>query len=137
MNRIIKFLLLGGVVWLCAQYLEGVMVVDYVHAIIAALVLAILNTLIRPVLTIISLPITIITFGLFSLALTAFIVEIMDYFVSGITVTSFWWALLFGLIVSLANSSIDKLLYPSKKSAINGINVVQEKVEYTNYEEVD
>ena len=113
------------------------MVVDYVHAIIAALVLAILNTLIRPVLTIISLPITIITFGLFSLALTAFIVEIMDYFVSGITVTSFWWALLFGLIVSLANSSIDKLLYPSKKSAINGINVVQEKVEYTNYEEVD
>ena len=82
MNKIIKFLALGGVVWLCAQYLDGIIVVDYTHAIIAAVVLAIVNTLIRPILDIISLPFTLVTFGLFSLVLTAFMVEIMDYFVS-------------------------------------------------------
>ena len=133
MKKIIKFLALGGVVWLCAQYLEGIIVVDFVHAIIAALVLAVINTLIRPVLSLISLPITIITFGLFSLVLTAFMVEIMDYFVGGITVTTFWWALLLGLIVSVANSTIDNLLNPKKVAKVQH----REKVEYTNYEEVD
>jgi putative membrane protein len=132
MNKIIKFLTLGGVVWLCAQYLEGISVVSFKYAIIAAVVLAIVNTLIRPILAIISLPITMITFGLFSLILTAFMVEIMDYFVSGITVHSFWWALLLGVIVSSANSFIDKILNKPKRTQ------PQPKVgEYTNYEEVD
>lgn len=130
LNKIIKFLALGGVVWLCAQYLDGITVVNYTDAIIAALVLAIVNSLIRPVLAIISLPITLITFGLFSLILTAFMVEIMDYFVSGITVHSFWWALLLGVIVSSANSSVDRLLNRPKKVAHT------KRVEYTDYEEV-
>lgn len=134
MNKIIKFLALGGVVWLCAQYLEGIIVVDYVHAIIAAVVLAIINTLIRPVLSIISLPITILSFGLFSLVLTALMVEIMDYFVGGITVTSSWWALLLGLIVSLANSSIDNWLNPRKRRRVSTRNT---QPEFTSYEEVD
>lgn len=130
LNKIIKFLALGGIVWLCAQYLDGISVVNYTDAIIAALVLAIVNSLIRPVLAIISLPITLITFGLFSLILTAFMVEIMDYFVSGITVASFWWALLLGVIVSLANSTIDRLLNKPKSVAET------KRVEYTDYEEV-
>ncbi|MDB4173919.1 phage holin family protein [Bacteroidia bacterium] len=130
MNKIIKFLALGGVVWLCAQYLDGIIVVDYTHAIIAAVVLAIVNTLIRPILDIISLPFTLVTFGLFSLVLTAFMVEIMDYFVSGITVTTFWRALLFGVIVSGANSFIDRLQNPKKKP-------VAKKETFTAYEEVD
>lgn len=130
LNKILKFLALGGVVWLCAQYLEGIEVVDYTRAILAALVLAIVNTLIRPVLAIISLPITLITFGLFSLILTAFMVEIMDYFVSGITVHSFWWALLLGVIVSSANSIVDRLLNKPKRI------VQSSKEEFTDYEEV-
>lgn len=130
LNKIIKFLALGGIVWLCAQYLDGISVVNYTDAIIAALVLAIVNSLIRPVLAIISLPITLITFGLFSLILTAFMVEIMDYFVSGITVASFWWALLLGVIVSLANSTINRLLNKPKSVAET------KRVEYTDYEEV-
>lgn len=133
MKKIIKFSILGGVIWLFAQYLDGIKVEDYTHAIIAALVLAIINTLIRPVLSIISLPITIVTFGFFSLVLTAFMVEIMDYFVGGIRVESFSWALLLGLIVSVANSAVDRLLNPKKVARVQN----QEKVEYTSYEEVD
>lgn len=132
MNKILKFLALGGIVWLCAEYMDGITVVDYTHAIIAAVVLAIINTLIRPILAIISLPITLITFGLFSLVLTAFMVEIMDYFVGGITVVSFWWALGLGLAVSLGNSLLDKILN-SKKKTVNR----ESKTEYTAYEEVE
>lgn len=122
MNRIIKFLALGGIVWLCSQYLEGITVVSFKYAIIAAVVLAIINSLIRPVLEIISFPITILTFGLFSLVLTAFMVEIMDYFVAGISVASFWWALILGVIVSFTNSSIDRFMNREK---------------YTKYEEIN
>ncbi len=122
MNRIIKFLALGGIVWLCSQYLDGITVVSFKYAIVAAVVLAIINSLIRPVLEIISFPITILTFGLFSLVLTAFMVEIMDYFVAGISVASFWWALILGVIVSFANSSIDRFMNREK---------------YTKYEEIN
>ncbi len=131
MNKIIKFSALGGIVWLSAQYLEGIEVVDYTHAVLATLVLALLNSLIRPILAILTFPITLVTFGLFSLALTAFMVEIMDYFVDGITVYSFRWALLLGVIVSSANSFIDKAITKPLKAT-------QTKHEgYTDYEEVD
>ena len=131
LNKIIKFSALGGIVWLSAQYLEGIEVEDYTHAIIAALVLAMVNSLIRPILAILTFPITLVTFGLFSLALTAFMVEIMDYFVDGITVHSFWWALLLGVLVSSTNSFIDKVLTKPRKA-------VQPKREgYTDYEEVN
>ena len=110
--------------------MEGVAGVNYTHAILAAIVLAVVNTLIRPVLSVISLPITILSFGLFSLVITAFMVEIMDYFVRGIDVKSFWWALLFGIIVSVANSSIDRMLTKPRRVK-NGSHE-----EYADYEEI-
>jgi putative membrane protein len=122
MNKLIKFLALGGLIWTCAQYMSGIQVEGFYYAIIAAIVLSVINTLIRPILQIISLPITILTFGLFSFAITAFTVEIMDYFVGGISVASFWWALLLGLVVSFANSSVDRFLNRDK---------------YTNYKVID
>lgn len=122
MNKIIKFSILGGLIWLCAQYMEGIQVEGFYYALIAAIVLSILNTLVRPILQVVSLPITILTFGLFSFAITAFTVEIMDYFVSGIDVASFWWALLLGLIVSFANSSIDRFLNREKYASYEVVN---------------
>ena len=94
----------------------------YQYALIAAVVLALINTLIRPVLSIISFPITILTFGLFSFVITAFMVEILDYFVAGISIASFWWALLLGLIVSFANSSIDRFLNRDKYTTYSEVN---------------
>ena len=122
LNKIIKFLALGGVVWLCSQYFDGISVVDFTHAVLAAFILAVVNTLLRPILEVISFPITLLTFGLFSLALTAFMVEIMDYFVAGINVASFWWALLLGLTVSFANSAVDRFLNREKYTSYKEIN---------------
>lgn len=122
LNKIIKFLALGGVVWLCSRYFDGISVVDFTHAVLAAFILAVVNTLLRPILEVISFPITLLTFGLFSLALTAFMVEIMDYFVAGINVASFWWALLLGLTVSFANSAVDRFLNREKYTSYKEIN---------------
>ena len=107
---------------MCSQYFEGIAVVDFTHAVIAAIILAVVKTLLRPILEVLSFPITLLTFGLFSLALTAFMVEIMDYFVAGINVASFWWALLLGLAVSFANSSIDRFLNREKYTSYQEIN---------------
>ncbi len=129
-NKSIKFLALGGVVWLCAEYLEGVTVTHYTAALIAAIVLALVNSLVRPLLALITLPITLISFGLFSFVLTAFMVEITDYFVSGLHIDSFWWALLLGVIVSTANSILEHLIKKPKKS-LNSTSTT-----YTDYEEI-
>lgn len=123
MNRIIKFLLLGGVVWLCAEYLTGISIAGgYQYALIAAIVLALVNTFIRPILAFLTFPITLVSFGLFSLVITALMVMLMDYFMANVEIASFWWALLLGLIVSVAGSSIDKYLNRDKYSKVTVIS---------------
>lgn len=107
MSKIIKFLLLGAVVWFSADYFSGISVVDYKHAIIAAVVLALINTFIKPVLKFISFPITVMTLGLFSFILSGGMVMIMDHFVEGFSVSSILWAILLSVIVSVASSIID------------------------------
>lgn len=124
----IKFLASGGVVWLCAEYLEGITVAHYTAALITAIVLALVNLLVRPILALVTLPITLLSFGLFSLVLTAFMVEITDYFVSGLHIDSFWWALLLGILVSAANSVLDYLIKKPKK--------IGNATKYTAYEEI-
>ena len=51
LNKIIKFLALGGVVWLCSRYFDGISVVDFTHAVLAAFILAVVNTLLQPIAT--------------------------------------------------------------------------------------
>lgn len=104
MNWIIRILLNGLAVVLTAYLLPGVSVTDYWTAIIVALVLAIANVIVKPVLIVLTIPITILTLGLFLLAINAMIILMADYFVDGFTVDGFWWALLFSLILSLFNS---------------------------------
>ncbi|MDB4106848.1 phage holin family protein [Bacteroidia bacterium] len=144
MNKIIKFLALGGIVWLCAEYMDGISIIGgYKYALIAAIVLAIVNTFIRPILAILSFPITIVTFGLFSFVLTAGSVMIMDYFVDSISIASFWWALALGVIISFAGSTLDKILNADRKLDHNRtrgpqINRPHKKnEEFSDYQEVD
>ncbi|MDC0105276.1 phage holin family protein, partial [Bacteroidia bacterium] len=119
MKRIFKLLALGGVILLCGQYLDGVTISGgYKSALIAAIVLALVNSLVRPILTVLTFPATVFTFGLFSFVITALMVMLMDYFIGHIEISSFWWALLFGLIVSFAGSLIDKALNNEKRRPI-------------------
>jgi putative membrane protein len=107
MNLIVRFLLNGLAVVLSAYLLPGVDVDGYGTALIVALILSIANVVVKPILVILTIPITILSLGLFLLVINALIILMVDYLVSGFSVDGFWWALLFSLILSLFNSIFD------------------------------
>jgi len=78
-------------------------------AIIVALVLALLNLTIKPLLILLTLPATLLTMGLFLLVINALVVELADELVAGFTVRNFWWSLLFSLLMSFISSLLLQL----------------------------
>ncbi|MTI19771.1 phage holin family protein [Fulvivirga sp. RKSG066] len=104
MNFIIKLLLSALAVIITSYLLSGVHVDGFTVALIVAAILALLNTIIRPILVILTIPITIFTLGLFLLVINAIIILIADSIVPGFEVDGFWWALIFSVILSILNS---------------------------------
>ncbi|RZS97559.1 putative membrane protein [Cecembia calidifontis] len=103
--NILLQLVLAGIAVLIAQYiLPGVHVESFLTAIVVAALIALLNITIKPLLILLTIPITILTLGLFLLALNAILILIAAAIVPGFSVDGFWWALLFGLILGLINS---------------------------------
>ena len=114
MNGIIRFLLTGLAVLLTAYLLPGVHVENYSYALLVAVVLSIANVLVKPILIIFTIPLTVLTLGLFLLVINALIILIVDYFVPGFNVDGFWWALAFSLILSVFNSMFTDLTKDKK-----------------------
>src|SRR5262245_10344004 len=105
MNAVIRFLLSGVAVLLTAYLLEGGVPLDhYGSALLVAAVISIANVVVKPILILLTIPITILTLGLFLLVINAVIILLVSYFVPGFHVDGFWWALAFSLIMSLFNS---------------------------------
>jgi putative membrane protein len=92
-----------------AYLLPGVIIKTFVAAFIAALVLGLVNAIIRPILIILTLPLNILTLGLFTLVINALMVMLTSYLVPGFSVINFWWALLFSLILSLISAILSKI----------------------------
>lgn len=109
MSGIIRFLLSGVAVLLTAYLLPGVHVDHYGYALIAALLISFANVIVKPILIILTIPITILTLGLFLLVINALIILLVDFLVPGFTVDGFWWALAFSLILSIFNSMFSDL----------------------------
>jgi putative membrane protein len=87
-----------------AYILPGVTVTGLISAFIVAIVLGILNILIRPLLIILTLPINILTLGLFTFVINAVIVLIASAIVPGFKVNGFWAALVFAIVLAVINS---------------------------------
>lgn len=104
MNFIIRLLLNAVAIYLTASLLKGVHVGDFFDAFILAVVLAILNSTIKPLFVILTIPFTVVTLGLFLIVINATVLLLAAWFVDGTTIDGFWWAVLFGLIVSILNS---------------------------------
>ncbi len=104
MNFLIRILITALVAFGLAYLLEGVHMDQFTTALLLALVLAVLNAIVKPILVILTLPITILTLGLFLLAINAAIILIGDYFLDGFKVDGFWWALLFSILLSIVSS---------------------------------
>ncbi|MBT8256383.1 MAG: phage holin family protein [Bacteroidia bacterium] len=110
MKTILRILLSAAAVLILAYILPGVGVESYWSAIIVAVVLALLKVLVKPILVILTLPITIVTLGLFLLVINAVIILMADYFIDGFAVKNIWWALLFSLLLSFLQSIFHSLL---------------------------
>lgn len=94
-------------VYLTAWLLPGISVKSFWSAIGVAFVIALLNVLVKPLLTLLTIPVTVLTLGLFLFAIDAIIVLLAGKLLDGFRVDGFWWALLFSIIVS----AVTNLLY--------------------------
>ena len=110
MRFIINLLITAVVVYVLSIVLKPhVTINSFSTAIIFALVLALLNAIVKPLIIILTLPLTIITLGLFLLVINVLIILLADKFVSGINIDGFWWAFIFGLLLSVLSTILQKL----------------------------
>ena len=109
MNFLIKLIISTLAVMMVSYILPGVHVQSFGIALMVACVLAFLNALIKPILVLFTLPITLITLGLFLLVINAIIIIITDRLIDGFEVSSFGIALLFSLILSIVTSVMESL----------------------------
>ncbi|SDZ89288.1 putative membrane protein [Flavobacterium gillisiae] len=114
MKLIIRILITSALVLLIANLMKGVHVAGFTTALIVAVVLGLLNIFIKPILVILTLPITFITLGLFLLVINALIIILCDNIVGGFSVDSFWTALFFSIILSILQSIMYKILGEDK-----------------------
>ena len=116
MNGLIRFLLSGLAVMLTSYLLQnGVHVEHYGYALLVAIVISIANVVVKPILILFTIPITVVTLGLFLLVINAVIILLVDYLVPGFQVDGFWWALGFSLVLSIFNSIIADMTKEKKR----------------------
>ena len=114
-NWIIKLLLSAAAVIIGSYILPGIHVESFWTAIVVAFLLSLFNATLKPILIVLTIPITVLTLGLFLLVLNALMIEAVDYFVSGFVVDGFWWALIFSLILTVINSLFKDLKKQDQK----------------------
>ncbi len=110
MKLILRLLLNALAVVVLSYILPGVGVDSMVTAIIVAVVLSLLNFIVKPILVILTLPITIVTLGLFLLIINAIIILIAANVIDGFQVENIWWALIFSLLLSFLQSILHSIL---------------------------
>lgn len=113
-EKLANWLISALVIYLIATYLEGFSVDSYLTAIVVALVLGIVNAIIKPVLMILTLPITILTLGLFSFVVNALLIWSVAYFVPGFEIAGFLPALIAAVALWLINMVLSIVLFPIK-----------------------
>lgn len=107
---LIRMFVMTASIGITGAILPGIYVRDLWGAVIAALVLAILNTILRPILFFLTLPLNILTLGLFTLILNGFMLYLVDGLVDGIAIASFFWTVLASLCISLVSWAINSMI---------------------------
>jgi putative membrane protein len=109
-----RWLVIAVAILLSSAILPGIRVDSLTTAILAAAVLGILNAFLRPVLLILTLPLTIVSLGIFAFVLNALMLLLVDYFVSGLEIDGFGWAFLGALIISMVSWIANRFINPSE-----------------------
>jgi putative membrane protein len=108
--QLIGYLLINGsAVFIASYILPGVQVDSFLTAVVVAVVLGVVNISLKPLLILLTLPLTIITLGLFTFVINALLVLLTDALIPGFSVDNFLWALVFSFVISLVSSFLSNL----------------------------
>lgn len=121
MNIIMRFLANGLILLFIDWLLDSITINSYGIALLAMFILSIMNMLVKPILQLITLPITILTFGLFSFVINAFTFLITSYVVSGFVIHTYWGALLGSFLLTIIQSLIVKK--EQEKSSVDMLTI--------------
>ena len=108
-NFFVRLLLTALAILVTAYLLPGVHVTNFFWALLVAAVLALFNVTIKPLMVIITIPVTVFTLGLFLLVINAVVILIASAIIPGFMVEGFWWALAFSLVLYLINTIFHNL----------------------------
>ena len=107
MNFIIRLLISALVAYGLSRILEPHVRIDtFTTALVFVMALGLLNAIVKPILVILTLPITIVTLGIFLIIINVLMVILAGKWVNGIYIDGFWWALIFGLLLSIISSAV-------------------------------
>lgn len=106
---ILTILLSTVAVFVTAHILPGTRVDGWGTALIVAIVLGVVNAFIRPLLLILTLPLNVLTLGLFTFVIIGGLVMLVSAIVPGFHVDGFWWALAFALVLAVINGFLSSL----------------------------
>lgn len=109
---IAKWLISAGAIIVTSYLLPGVALSGLLTALVVALVLGLVNVIIRPLLLLFTLPLNILTLGLFTFVINALMVMLTSTLVKGFDVANFWWALLFSLVLTFVDGILEEALAP-------------------------
>jgi putative membrane protein len=108
MRILINLALSALAVFVTARVLPGVTLDGFVTALVVAVVLGVVNSLLRPVLLLLTLPVNILTLGLFTFVIIGGLVQLVSWLVPGFHVASFWWALVFAFVLWLVSAFLSR-----------------------------
>lgn len=113
MKTLFHWLLSAVAVMVAAYILPGIAIGGFFSALVVALVLGIVNAFLKPLLLLVTLPLNILTLGLFTFVINALLIELTSVVVPGFAVANFGWALLFGLVLSVVNYFLQDMAEPA------------------------
>ncbi|HEY3276796.1 MAG TPA: phage holin family protein [Syntrophorhabdaceae bacterium] len=114
MRLLLRWLIMTVSVIAATYVIPGVAVEGFLTALWVALFLGIVNALVRPVLILVTLPINILTLGLFTFVINAFLILLASWVVDGFRVSGFWAAMFFSIVLSLINYILSHILRTDK-----------------------
>jgi putative membrane protein len=107
---ILRWLTSAAAIWLTSLLFSGIHVSGMVSLLFASLTLAVLNALVRPLLLLVTLPLTVVTLGLFVFVVNAVVLKLAAFFVPGFDVIGFWTAVFGAIVLSFVNMILSSLL---------------------------
>ncbi|QQG44492.1 MAG: phage holin family protein [Candidatus Roizmanbacteria bacterium] len=109
MGWIIRIMISALAIFITSRILTGVRVDNFITALVVAIVLGVINTFIKPLILLLTLPLNIISLGLLTFIINGLLILLTASFVKGFSVDNIWWAILFSLVVSVVSSVLHGL----------------------------